>query len=307
MSYPRVSAVIATIGSRPELLRTAVTSIFNQDYPGHLEVVVSYDYVEIDSLSDLEVPVNRSLLTVQNTHVSGLAGGRNTGIETATGELVGFCDDDDFWFTSKVSCQVELWQQRPDAVAVSSGITVRSGGKDIVRLAPETASFDDFLVSRITEIHPSAMLYRRADLVEGGRIGAVDELLPASYGEDYDLLLRATRHGEVYSVQEPLVLVLWDRPSFFAGKWQNIAAGLTYLLQKFPEFERTPKGTARIAGQVAFVHAALGNRSQALAYAQSTLRRNPLQLRAWAALPVAWGLISPDILLKAVEKTGRGL
>lgn len=307
MSTPTISAVIATIGSRPELLRQAVTAIFEQDYAGHIEVIISYDHVEIDSLADLTVPANRSLVTVHNSHVKGLAGGRNTGIETASGELIGFCDDDDYWFPTKISQQVALWQQYPEAVAISSGITVRSGGKDIVRLAPDQASFDDFLVSRITEIHPSAMLYRREDLLPGGRIGAVDEELPASYGEDYDLLLRATRFGRVRSVQESLILVLWDRPSFFAGKWQNIADGLTYMLQKFPEFERSSKGTARIAGQIAFVHAALGHRDQALAYAKSTLTRNPLQLRAWAALPVAWGLIKPGTLLKAVEKTGRGL
>lgn len=151
------------------------------------------------------------------------------------------------------------------------------------------------------------MLYRREDLLASGRVGPVDEDLPASYGEDYDLLLRATRFGNVFSVPESLILVLWDRPSFFAGKWQNIAAGLTYLLQKFPEFERSPKGTARIAGQIAFVHAALGNRKEAFAYARATLSRNPLQLRAWASLPVALGIVKPQTLLKAVEKTGRGL
>ena len=132
-----------------------------------------------------------------------------------------------------------------------------------MRLAPERATFADFLRSRITEIHPSAMLYSREDLlgVDGKptRIGLVDEELPAAYGEDYDLLLRATRHGDVLSVPEPLILVLWDRPSFFSGKWQSMVDGLSYILRKFPEFEQDPKGLARIAGQIAYAQASLGN------------------------------------------------
>lgn len=307
MSLPTVSAVIATIGSRPELLRTAVQSIFDQDYPGPIEVVVVFDHVDIDPLDDLTVPANRSLVTVVNQRDQGLAGGRNTGITTATGSYIGFCDDDDYWFPTKVTAQLTLWEEHPKAVAISSGITVRSGGQDIERQAPATASFDEFLLSRITEIHPSAMLFKRADLLEGGRFGPVDEDLPAAYGEDYDLLLRATRFGDIHCVQEPQILVLWDRPSFFAGKWQSMVDGLSYILRKFPEFEREPKGLARIAGQIAFAHAALGNRREARDFALATLRRDPRQLRGWAALTVASGVLKPQMLLNLVNKTGRGL
>lgn len=306
----KVTAIITTCG-RPELLREAVKSLFNQDYDGHVEVVVVYDRIEIDELTDVSVPENRSLITIANHRTGGLAGGRNTGILAASGDFVGFCDDDDAWLPQKLTRQLELWDKHPEAAAISSGILVRTGGKDVERRAPEIATFDDFLVSRITEIHPSAMLYRTADLRGDDSatyaIGLVDEDLPAGYGEDYDLLLRATRFAPIYSVAEPQIRVLWDRPSFFAGKWRNMAAGLTYLLQKFPEFEKYPRGLARIAGQIAFAHAAVGERQQARDYAVATLRRNPLQLRAWAALVVAMGLVKGETLVNAVQKTGRGL
>lgn len=307
MSAKTVSALIATAGARPEMLRKTVQSMFDQDYAGHVEVVVVFDYVEIDDLSDLSVPHNRSIVTVVNNHSKGLAGGRNTGLSIAQGELIGFCDDDDYWYPHRLSAQIELWEQNPQAIAISSSINVRSEGKDIIRSGQKVTTFDDLLESRHFEIHPSTTLFKREDLLDENRIGLVDENLPGAYGEDYDLALRAARQGDIYSLQEPGALILWDRPSFFNGRWQSMVDGLTYILQKYPEFERQPKGLARIAGQIAFAHAALGNRKTSLQYVRSALTRDVTQLRAWAALFVALGLIKPHVMLQLVNKTGRGL
>lgn len=300
-----VSALICSNGKRPQLLRTAVKSILGQDYPGPLQLLVVFDQTEPDSLEDIEVPPGRSLKIMVNERQPGLAGARNSGILAAEGEVIAFCDDDDYWFPSKLSRQLELWERYPQAAAISSGIRLRSSGQDHDRLAPALASFQDFLRSRIAAIHPSAMLYRREDLT--GRLGLVDEDLPAAYGEDYDLLLRASRLGDIRSLPEPQVLVLWDRPSFFAGHWQKMAQGLTYLLVKFPEFESCPAGLARISGQVAFAYAALGQKGQARAYARAALHRNPREPRAWLALAMTLGILGPQPVLGLLKALGKGI
>lgn len=299
-----VSVVIATMG-RPAMLREAVRSILAQDHQEPVEVLVIYDGVEIDPLADMVVPENRSLRLMQNSRTKGLAGGRNTGILAATGDIVAFCDDDDLWHPRKLSRQLLLWQQVPDAIAISAGITVQSDAGKTHRCPPNVTTFNDFLASRVTAIHPSTMLFRREDFLD--RIGLVDEALPGSYGEDYDLLLRATRFGDVAAVQRPLVTVRWDRPSFFSGKWLNMAVGLTYILRKFPELETSARGTSRIASQVAFSYAALGERRIALRWVRSALHHNPLQLRAYGALAVAAGIVPAQTLLDAVNRKGRGL
>ncbi|MDN5640948.1 glycosyltransferase family 2 protein [Rothia kristinae] len=305
-TLPRVTAVIATIG-RPELLRRAVRSLLAQDYPGEVEVIVSYDHIAIDPLEDVAVPAGRTLRTVANQHRQGLAGGRNTGAQLGTGELIGFCDDDDEWLPGKLDAQVRLWREHPEAAAVSCSVLLRSDGRDHRMLAPARTEFEDLLRDRVAALHSTSTIYRREDLLPGGAIGPFDEELPASYGEDYDFLLRTARTGPILSVTAPLVRVLWDRPSFFARRWENMAAGLTYLLRKFPEFESSPRGLARIAGQVAFCHAAAGHRGRARTWARAALRRDPRQLRAWAALVVAAGVISGETLVRWVEKTGKGL
>ncbi|MCJ8506127.1 glycosyltransferase family 2 protein [Kocuria flava] len=301
---PSVSVLIATAG-RPKMLREAVRAIVEQDYAGPLQVVVVFDRIDVDALADVAVPAGVELLTVPNTRTPGLAGARNTGIAAATGEIIAFCDDDDVWAPRKLTRQVAHWILHPEASAIAGTIRIVSHDREISRTPQPVATFPELLADRMMEIHPSALICRRADLL--GPVGTVDEALPASYGEDYDLLLRLARHAPVHSVPETVLTVRWDRPSFFREKWADIAAALEYMLRKFPEFGTSDRGTALLAGQVAFAHAASGQRRQAVRWARAALQHDAAQLRAWGALVVATGLIGAERLQNAVSFFGRGL
>lgn len=299
-----VSVVIATRG-RSQLLRRAVSSVLAQTAEVPMEVIVVFDQVDVDLLDDLTVPAGKALVTVPNAHQAGLAGGRNTGIERSQYEFVAFCDDDDEWLPGKLTAQLGLWKREPDAMLIATGIKIESGNATHVRLAPAWIALADLLKSRLTELHPSSFLLRRRDLL--GELGLVDEKIPAGYGEDYDLLLRAAKLGHVAAVQEALTVVHWDRASFFTNRWEGMAAGLTYLLDKHPEFADSKAGSARIQGQIAFAHAALSQRSEAHKWASRALSNDRRQLRAYAAWAVAARLISPAAAVKVVNRRGRGL
>lgn len=301
-----VTAVVATRGHRAEMLERAVRSILGQDHDGAVHLVVVYDRADPVDLSHLvpEGVTHRTVTSVRGERAAGLAGGRNTGILRARTPYVAFCDDDDEWLPSRLRRQVDLAEAFPDAGLVGCGMRVETHGGAYDRVPPPEVTYATLLRSRVQELHPSGFLARTADLRE---VGMVDEDLPASYGEDYDLMLRLARRGPVRAVTEPLVVVHWDRASYFTERWQGIADGLTYLLRKHPDLTSDPRGTARIAGQVAFAHAALGDRKAAWRWARATLTRDVRQLRAWAALPLSMGLVRADTLVRATNKRGRGL
>lgn len=303
-NFPALNVVIATRG-RPELLRQAVTGALYQDYPGDLGVTVVYDQVEIDRLDDISVPGGRTLETIANLRSPGLPGARNTGILHRDAELVAFCDDDDRWLPGKALAQVSAWERDPGAIAMVTGIRIVSAGGSHDRIPPQIMTFEVFLADRITAAHPSSYLFRRTDLVD--TIGLVDEDLPAAYGEDYDLLLRATHHGHVRAVCSPLVVVNWNRPSFFTGHWQGIADGLSYILDRHPEFDRVPRGKARIESQVAFAHAALGDGATARRWAAAALRHHPTQVRAYLAAMASFGIIRADQIVRLANHLGHGI
>lgn len=300
---PLVSVVIATHG-RPELLRRAVRSVLAQDgLDGPLEVVLVFDRTPIDPLGDVD-PGPHTIRSVPNARTPGLAGARNTGILAAAAPIVAFCDDDDEWAPRKLARQLPLLDH-PDVALAATGVAIQSFGGVHHRLPPARTDLDDLLRSRITELHPSSFLIRVAAL--RGELGLVDEQLPASYGEDYDLLLRAAKLGHIDAVPEPLTIVHWDRTSYFSERWRGVADGLSYLLAKHPEFQSTGSGQARIEGQIAFAYGALGSGGPARSWAGRALRHDPRQPRAYLAMLVGLRLLSADRVVATLNSRGRGM
>jgi glycosyltransferase involved in cell wall biosynthesis len=298
VNCPPVDVVVPT-RDRPELLREAVDAALAQDYPGTVAVYV------VDDRSARPPSADPRVVTLANTRTPGLAGARNTGILAGNGEFVAFCDDDDVWLPGKLRRQVEALTVSGADVACC-GIRISCGGGTVDRtLRAERITLPDLLRSRLTELHPSTFVLRRAALAGG--LGLVDEEIPGSYGEDYELLLRAARRGAILNVPEVLAEVRWHPRSYFGGRWDTISTALQWLLERYPEFAAEPRGRARVTGQIAFARAAAGARGDAVRWAGRTLRGNAREPRAYLALAVASGAVSAEGVLERLHTRGRGL
>ncbi|MBX9386736.1 glycosyltransferase [Streptomonospora nanhaiensis] len=301
--WPDVTVVVPT-RDRPDLLRRTLRHIAGQDYPGTVRTLVVYDQEEPDPAL-ARTGGSRPVGVLRNTGRPGLAGARNTGVLAAGTELVAFCDDDDTWLPGKLRAQVEVMRAEPETELVCCGIRVVYGHAEAERVLDRTCvEFGDLLRSRLTELHPSTFLLRRSALVEGA--GGVNEEIPGSYAEDYELLLRLARRGPIRNVPAAHVRVLWHARSHFGGRWQTISTALRWLLAAYPEFRLVPRGFARVAGQIAFAEAAAGRRAAALEWAVAALRAHPGEARAYLAAAVTCGL-PPGVVLRALHRRGRGL
>jgi len=200
----------------------------------------------------------------------------------------------------------QVFATSAEASAAASGFVYHYRGKDIPREAELAAlTFSDLLNDRHLEANASTYLIPRAELLS--EIGLVDEQLPGSYAEDYELLLRAARTGPIVCVRQPQSRVYLHDSSFFASRWQTIHDALVYLLERVPEFGQDPAGLARIEGQIAFSQAALGNRVSAARWALRSLRKSRRARQSYAALVVASGLMSADRVLATARRFGRGI
>lgn len=301
-SWPSVSVIVSTRGDRPELLARAVTAIAAQDYRGRVDCTVVAD---AGADGGTRVPAERARV-IHNTRTPGLAGARNTGILAASGELVAFCDDDDVWLQGKLRAQAAALAATPSSALACCGIEVEYGTSVSVRVLPDReVTLADLLRSRLTELHSSTFLARRSALLSS--VGLVSEDIPGSYGEDYELLLRAARHGPVVNVPQQGVRVLWHERSHFDSQWATIVPALSWLLGRYPEFRSEPAGFARVAGQIAFAAAASGERKAAWQWTRQALRARLLEPRGYLAVGVLAGVLRPDTLVRALHRHGRGV
>ena len=301
-TYPEISVVVAT-RDRPGLLERAVASILGQDYPGRIECVVVYDHVDV---RDLDVPVgpDRALKLIANTRRQGLPGGRNSGVEAATGELLAFCDDDDIWLPTKLSRQVEELAD-PAVGAVSCGLRLRGPGIDKERvLDRDRVVHEELLADRVMEVHSSTMLVRRSTWAAAGE---VDEGIPGGYSEDYEWLLRVSAHTPIAVVRQALVIVDWHGGSFYFGRWATIVEAQRYLIGKHPELATSRAGMARLRGQIAFALASGNRRTEAVKELAAVVRLNPREKRVLVTVPVILGLMTGERVLRMAQKRGKGI
>ena len=299
---PTVSVIVAT-RDRPGLLERAVGSILAQDYPGEIECLVVYDHVEERKF---EVPAGpgRTVRFIGNTHRPGLPGGRNSGVDAATGEVLGFCDDDDVWLPAKLRGQVELLAD-PAIGAVSCGIRLKGPGIDKERvLDRDRVTHDELIADRVMEVHSSTMLVRREVFAAAG---PVDEDIPGGYSEDYEWLLRLSRLTDIAVCRAALVVVDWHGGSFYFGRWTTIVDAQRYLIRKHPELARSPAGLARIRGQIAFALASGHRRREAVRELAAVFRLNPAEKRILVTVPVLMGLVSGERVLRMAQKRGKGV
>jgi glycosyltransferase involved in cell wall biosynthesis len=300
--WPSVTAIIPT-RDRPEMLRRAVLSVLGQRYEGDVECLVIFDRQE-PARPDVAVPGNRVLNIGRNVRTPGLAGTRNSGALIAAGEYLAFLDDDDEWHPDKLRRQMDALRREPGASMATCGIVLASGGKTHTRVPRgSSVTLDDLTTSRRAEVHSSTLLMRRDRFVD--EIGLIDEEIPGSYGEDYDVLLRAAKIAPLVAVTEPLVTVNWT-VSYFNDRWQTMVEAIHYHLEKHPEL-KTPRNLSRMYGRLAFAHAASGEARQARSWARRSIALNWRQPRGYLSYLVSWGVVRPAWVVKAAHAVGRGV
>ena len=303
-TWPSVTAIVPT-HNRPELMRRAVGSILEQDYQGVIDVVVVYDRsVPDDSMA--RRAGSRSVRVTTNARTPGLAGARNTGILGSDADLIAFCDDDDAWEPSKLHRQVEALLGQPGAEFATTAMVVDYQGRVSTRLAGrDRVRHLDMLRSRMAMLHSSSFLAWRSAFLDG--IGLVDETLPQSMAEDWDLLLRAAERRPIVHVDEPLVRITWGGSSYFVEQWQVRNDAQLWLLEHHPDMGVDPVAAGLSYGKLAFGAAALGSRGEAVRYAGRALRSRWREPRAVLALAVASGVVRWETVARELNKRGHGI
>ena len=196
---PQVSVIIPTY-NRGWIVGEAVDSVLAQDFADY-ELIVVNDGSTDETEAVLSDYGDRICIVRQKN--KGVSAARNTGIRSASGDLISFLDSDDLWLPSKLSNQTAFFDQHPQAVACQTEETwIRNGRRVNPRnrhRKPSGMIFEPSLA--LCLVSPSAVMIRRSLF---DRVGLFDESLPAC--EDYDMWLRIGCRYPVHLISTPLVV-----------------------------------------------------------------------------------------------------
>lgn len=208
---PRVSIVIPTY-NREQHVAVAVASILNQSYRD-FEVLV----IDDGSTDDTPRLFERFLTAPRLRYVrlernGGISAARNTGVELATGDYIGFLDSDDAAYSDRLARQVAVLDRQPE-IAIVGGQTdlIDRGGNPLVldpaRLSPFTIlpAADLWIRWRALYNSPfatSTVMVRAAVLREH----ALRFQSRYDSAEDYLLWSEVLEHGRGVNLPEPLIL-----------------------------------------------------------------------------------------------------
>lgn len=303
--WPLVSVIMPTRG-RPDLVRGAISSVVGQTYPGPIECLVVHDQEPPDlALASLGT-ADHQVRVISNRRTPGLAGARNSGLAEARGAFIATCDDDDVWHAAKLQAQIGLLLDQPGLLVVGSGIRLMLPDGRIITWPARAERISQRLLlrDRVKELHSSTLAMRRDVFAKAG---LYDEEIPNGYAEDYDWILRVARVGRIGAVLTPLADIRKDSGSWWPGNAEVTVAGLEYLLARHPEIAGSPRGHARVLGQIAFSRSLLGQRRRALRSAAKSIARWPASPHGYLAVAHIVTGVDRKHVLRAARLVGRGL
>ena len=246
-----VSIVIPT-RDRPRLLAEAIEGVKSQTYQDIEVVLVD------DGSSDENAKINQSLLADANLRYQyiyldgasvsrrGPGSSRNIGIQKSTGDLVGFCDDDDHWCEPEyLSTMMAAFAADPELDMTFANQIAKTGDKVSYDVwMPKLASI---VQSRLTQPDSLVEISRAECLSQSGDFGHLNTCIfrkpllteignfnTFRYSSDQDMFVRAAdRSRKIMYLHKPVSV--HNIPDHAKG--QNVTTRLNLFQKNVTLFE----------------------------------------------------------------------
>ena len=204
-TQPLVSIIIPTY-NRKQYVSEAIDSCLTQTYPNY-EIIVVDDGGTDDTEAFLRNRYGGQIRYIyQDNQGTGIA--RNTGIASAQGDFIHFCDADDRLRPDKIQRCMDYLLANPDVAVVHTYYQfVASDGKTPIETPPFPTFTDNLFCELLNltgnHILISSTIVRKSALDD---VGAFPDDPEHRSAEDWDLFLRLSSKYKFHGIPESLVL-----------------------------------------------------------------------------------------------------
>jgi glycosyltransferase involved in cell wall biosynthesis len=228
VSIPTVTVVIP-VRERPDLILDAVRSALDQTIPADKVIVV--DDASADETPDVVAAIDDSRVhLIRRDRPGGGSASRNSGMQVAEGEVIGFLDSDDMWHPRRLELGLRHLDASSVGLSCCSFMALRNG-KNTTGIPGIVRNPAPGRLIRLQggPLSASVFLMRR-DVVEAGV--RFDEGLPAL--QDLDFAIATERTGfPVGGVKDVLVLKRRTDSRTHVFNPESEFAARTLLLKKY--------------------------------------------------------------------------
>lgn len=271
MSSVKASVIVAVYNGAKTLTQT-IESILSQTYD-NFELLLIDDGSTDESKNLIEKYLEDERVKYFKKQNGGVASARNFGIARATGEIIGFCDQDDQWLPQKLEKQIPLFSD-PDVGLVYSWVDIDRHGKRECSTPEFEGECFEALLNRNFVSCCTAMV-RRTVL---NQVNGLDESRELHGVDDRHLWLKVARISKLAVAKTPLAIYFIHGENYSLDNKKMLIADLS-CIEKIASIEDlTPreKSLCKNAKYNAYKH-----------YANNFLYRNSPQLSASCFLS-AW-------------------
>lgn len=224
---PKVSIIIPAYNALDYLPMT-LASVLHQTFED-FEVIIINDGSS-DAIEDwFAKTVHDPRVTLVSQVNNGPSAARNAGIQHAKGDYIAFLDADDLWEPDKLSKQVQILDEDPDAGLVYTWVSyIDPEGNPTGRIrknVQEGKVWASLIQHNIVECGSVALV--RQECFE--RVGVFNESLHII--EDIDMWLRIAEHYSFRCIPEPLVYYRQHTGSL-SRNWQVMEDGYLKILER---------------------------------------------------------------------------
>lgn len=236
------SLITSTLGRRDDLGRL-LTSLRQQSF-GDFEIII-VDQNEPGYLDDILASHGEGLNLVHLASPKGVSRGRNIGLEAASGDIIGF-PDDDCWYRPEALAEITaLFNSHPDHGMILGRTVDEAGENSVVPSLPSDCDIDR---ANVIDAANTNIVFMRRAVKEA--IGGFDERLgPGSASmfqgaEDRDYVARAFEAGiRVRFIHDLTVF----HPQVDTGGANHLARVRKYSLGDGAYYRKHRYGLSRIA------------------------------------------------------------